>query len=332
MTDDSSTPRLLVVDDEAIVIPIVERFGRQLGFDVSACSDGREALTRLSTVKPHAVVLDLGLPGMDGIEVLRAIRSADPDCQVILMTGAPAVESAIEAMKLGALDYLGKPLDFDAPAHRADHRARGAAPARAAAPARRRDRAVSSSSTAWSADPRSCSSSSTTSGGWRRTFARCSSPARPAPARSWWRARSTRSAPRSTQALRHAQLLRRRRHAVRERAVRARARRVHRRDRSQGRDCSSTPTQRHDLPRRGRRAAAGAAAEAAARRGAAAKCSGSARSKARQVDVTRDRRHQSRPRAPKPRPAGSAPTCTTGSASSSCAWCRCASAARTFPI
>jgi DNA-binding NtrC family response regulator len=112
MTDDSSTPRLLVVDDEAIVIPIVERFGRQLGFEVTACSSGREALTRLPIVKPHAVVVDLGLPGMDGIEVLRAIRAADPDCQVILMTGAPAVESAIEAMKVGALDYLGKPLDF----------------------------------------------------------------------------------------------------------------------------------------------------------------------------------------------------------------------------
>ena len=112
MTDDSSTPRLLVVDDEALIIPIVERVGRQLGFAVTACGDGREALSRLPAVKPHAVVVDLGLPDMDGIEVLRAIRAADPDCQVILMTGAPAVESAIEAMKLGALDYLGKPLDL----------------------------------------------------------------------------------------------------------------------------------------------------------------------------------------------------------------------------
>ena len=112
MTDDSSTPRLLVVDDEAEVIPIVERFGRQLGFEVTACDDSKEALARLPTVKPHAVVVDLGMPDVNGIEVLRAIRAADPDCQVILMTGQPTVETAIEAMKLGALDYLGKPLEF----------------------------------------------------------------------------------------------------------------------------------------------------------------------------------------------------------------------------
>jgi two-component system response regulator HydG len=109
---DQSTPRLLVVDDEAAVIPIVERFGQQFGFEVTSCRDGRDALDLIPRLKPHAVVVDIGMPGVDGFDVLRGIRAADPGCHVILMTGAPSVDSAIEAMKLGALDYLGKPLDF----------------------------------------------------------------------------------------------------------------------------------------------------------------------------------------------------------------------------
>jgi two-component system, NtrC family, response regulator HydG len=113
MTDDSSTPRLLVVDDEPDVITFVDRFSRQLGFDVSSCRNGQEALDRLSSLKPHAVVVDIGMPDVDGFDVLRGIHSAYPGCDVILMTGNPSVETAIEAIKLGALDYLGKPLELE---------------------------------------------------------------------------------------------------------------------------------------------------------------------------------------------------------------------------
>jgi two-component system response regulator HydG len=64
-------------------------------------------------VRPDAALVDLRMSGLTGLDVLRAIRTADPDCPVILMTGNSTVDTAIEAVKAGALDYLGKPLDFD---------------------------------------------------------------------------------------------------------------------------------------------------------------------------------------------------------------------------
>lgn len=108
-----STPRLLVVDDEPLVLEIVERFARQLGFEVAFRSSGREALACFPDVKPDVALVDLCMPEFSGIDVLRAIRTADPDCQVILMTGNATVDTAIEAVKSGALDYLSKPLDFE---------------------------------------------------------------------------------------------------------------------------------------------------------------------------------------------------------------------------
>ncbi len=108
-----NTPRLLVVDDEPLVLDIVERFAKEQGFEVAFRSSGREALACLPDVKPDVALVDLRMPGLSGIDVLRAIRAADPDCQVILMTGNATVDTAIEAVKSGALDYLSKPLDFE---------------------------------------------------------------------------------------------------------------------------------------------------------------------------------------------------------------------------
>ena len=62
--------------------------------------------------RADVAAVDLHLPDVDGIEVLRAIRESDPDCQVILMSGDATIDSAVEAVKLGAVDYLTKPLDF----------------------------------------------------------------------------------------------------------------------------------------------------------------------------------------------------------------------------
>ena len=105
--------RLLVVDDDPSVLVIVERFASELGFQVVSRGDGREALASLGQVKPDVALVDLQMPEIGGIDVLRAMRAADPDCQVILMTGNATVDTAIEAVKLGALDYLSKPFDFD---------------------------------------------------------------------------------------------------------------------------------------------------------------------------------------------------------------------------
>ena len=111
MTEEHS--RLLVVDDDPRILAIVERFAGQLGFDVVVRQSGQEALACLADVRPDAALVDLQMPELSGIDVLRAVRAADPDCQVILMTGNATVDTAIDAVKAGALDYLSKPFDFD---------------------------------------------------------------------------------------------------------------------------------------------------------------------------------------------------------------------------
>jgi two-component system, NtrC family, response regulator HydG len=106
-------PILLVVDDEAGIVAAIDRFARHLGFDVVRNDGQRSLLSELPGLKADVAVVDLQMPDMSGIDVLRAIRSATPECQVILMTGHPSVDSAIEAVKLGALDYLSKPFSFE---------------------------------------------------------------------------------------------------------------------------------------------------------------------------------------------------------------------------
>jgi DNA-binding NtrC family response regulator len=95
------------------ILSIVERFARQAGFEVVTSANAVTALSHLSKLDPDVVLVDLQMPDIGGLDVLKAIRAADPECQVILMTGRPTIDTAIEAVKLGALDYLQKPLDFD---------------------------------------------------------------------------------------------------------------------------------------------------------------------------------------------------------------------------
>jgi DNA-binding NtrC family response regulator len=105
--------RLLIVDDDPDIPAVVKRFAHKLGFQVTYHSSGPAALASLPELKPDVALVDLQMPELSGIDVLKAIRAADPECQVILMTGNATVETAIEAVKSGALDYLTKPLDFD---------------------------------------------------------------------------------------------------------------------------------------------------------------------------------------------------------------------------
>lgn len=113
MSDSPIRPRLLIVDDDETVPAIVERFARQLGFEVQSRSNGADGLVALTAWDPDVALVDLQMPGLGGLEVLRAARAADPECQVILMTGNATLDSAIEAVKAGALDYLTKPFDFE---------------------------------------------------------------------------------------------------------------------------------------------------------------------------------------------------------------------------
>jgi DNA-binding NtrC family response regulator len=109
----TKSPSLLVVDDDPSVLGLVERFARELGFEVYRRSSGREALESLASTKPDGAIVDVTLSDVDGLTLLREIKAADPQSQVILMTGAATVDSAIEAITAGALDYVTKPFDVD---------------------------------------------------------------------------------------------------------------------------------------------------------------------------------------------------------------------------
>lgn len=104
---------LLVIDDEPGMLKLIERFAEPLGITVVSHTGGRSALGHVSVVKPDVVLVDLQMPEVTGIDVLRGIRESHPDCGVILMTGHASVDTAIEAVRLGALDYLEKPLPLD---------------------------------------------------------------------------------------------------------------------------------------------------------------------------------------------------------------------------
>ena len=105
-------PVLVVVDDEQAILDVVGRFARRAGFEVVACPGGREAIAQLQTCRADLAMVDLRMPDVGGLDVLRAIREINPQCQAVLMTGYASVETAVEAIKLGATDYLSKPLDF----------------------------------------------------------------------------------------------------------------------------------------------------------------------------------------------------------------------------
>ncbi len=100
---------ILVVDDEALTLRTISRALREEGFEVLVAMSGEEALQVFSTEKPDLMLLDVVLPGIDGIEVLRHIKRDNPAAIVVMMSAYHMVERAVEAMKLGAYDYLVKP-------------------------------------------------------------------------------------------------------------------------------------------------------------------------------------------------------------------------------
>ena len=108
-----SEATVLIVDDEEEYLDImVERLeGR--GYKVDKAQNGIEALDKIDHTTYDAIVLDFMMPGMDGMETLKRIRSSNPDLQVILLTGHATVQSGVEAIKLGALDFLEKPAEIE---------------------------------------------------------------------------------------------------------------------------------------------------------------------------------------------------------------------------
>ncbi len=109
----SEKPLILIIDDEPIIHEVLGQLLISEGYEVELSSSGEDGLERLSSRPPDLVLLDLLMPGMDGIEVLKRIRKFDPLAAIIVITAYASVESAIEAMKMGAFDYVQKPFKHD---------------------------------------------------------------------------------------------------------------------------------------------------------------------------------------------------------------------------
>jgi EAL domain-containing protein (putative c-di-GMP-specific phosphodiesterase class I) len=105
--------RVLIADDEPLVVHSLRRLLEQAGYQVSTVLGGRDAVRAASETHFDVVVTDIHMPDIDGLELLRTLRGLDEDIAVVLMTGDPRVETAINAVELGASQYLLKPIDHD---------------------------------------------------------------------------------------------------------------------------------------------------------------------------------------------------------------------------
>jgi DNA-binding response OmpR family regulator len=110
MTDFERPPRVLVVEDDEAIAQVLQRSLRMEGYDVKIADDGIVALEVAHAFLPDLVILDLGLPRMDGIEVARTMRETD-DVPILVLTARDAVESRVEGLDAGADDYLVKPFE-----------------------------------------------------------------------------------------------------------------------------------------------------------------------------------------------------------------------------
>ena len=108
---DAQRPRLLAVDDDRVILGLIERIAVGEGFDAETTENSSEALVQLLERPADVVLLDVRMPGVSGLDMLRSIRATSPRSKVVLMTGFGSIEDAVDAVKLGATDYLTKPFD-----------------------------------------------------------------------------------------------------------------------------------------------------------------------------------------------------------------------------
>jgi two-component system, NtrC family, response regulator AtoC len=105
--------RILIVDDEEVIRNSIALYLRREGYQVDVCASGEEGLRRLEEVGPDLILLDVKLPTLGGLEVLKRVKEVKDDLIVIMITAFGSIESAVQAMKAGAYDYISKPLDLD---------------------------------------------------------------------------------------------------------------------------------------------------------------------------------------------------------------------------
>ena len=103
--------RILVVDDEHLIRWSLEQSLMKQGYDVVTAASGEEAVKHVLDDAPELVLLDIQLPGMDGLEVLQKVKEIDSEIIVVMVTALGVLETAVKAMRLGAYDYINKPFD-----------------------------------------------------------------------------------------------------------------------------------------------------------------------------------------------------------------------------
>lgn len=107
------TDTIMVVDDEEAVRSVLKRMLESIGYQVVTAADGQEALYKLSLDEARIMLLDIMMPNMSGIDVLKKLANDHTDCCVIMVTAVADMQTAINAMQLGAADYITKPFDHD---------------------------------------------------------------------------------------------------------------------------------------------------------------------------------------------------------------------------
>jgi DNA-binding response OmpR family regulator len=105
--------KILVVDDELEVCDLLKEFLSARGYEIHIATDGLSALEKLKAVSPHLVLLDMRMPGMDGIEVLKEMKKIEPSVPVIMVTAVTEEDEAKSTFQFGAFDYITKPVNLD---------------------------------------------------------------------------------------------------------------------------------------------------------------------------------------------------------------------------
>jgi signal transduction histidine kinase/DNA-binding response OmpR family regulator len=111
--EDDAGARVLIVDDEPSVAEVFQEFLASQGYTLSLAASGEEAVRRLPEFHPDMILTDLNLPGLSGLEVMRAAKAVDPEVCVVVVTGYASASTAIDALRQGAYDYVTKPFDLD---------------------------------------------------------------------------------------------------------------------------------------------------------------------------------------------------------------------------
>lgn len=113
MSEAADGPSLLIVDDDRILRERLARALRERGFEVTTASSFDEALPIATEESPEMAVVDLRMPGKSGLELVRELHSLDPQTKIVVLTGYGSIATAVEAVRLGATNYVAKPADVD---------------------------------------------------------------------------------------------------------------------------------------------------------------------------------------------------------------------------